>query len=311
MNVLQPEDPDFLRLSEGPAPLQASEPPRRVQGRSAALEASLATFAKRSVCVLGVRIRNLAYAEGLNAARLLLAEREGVLAGEAAVPGRLFFCNANTLRIAARDGAFRDALGRAELLYGDGVGVRLAAYMRGVRMRANLNGTDVVPDLLDSLAEKGKRCFLLGGSEACSEAAASHFRRRFPGVHLVGRHHGFLDDRASREVVRRIQAVRPHILLVGMGHPRQELWIDACLPQLGAALVVAVGGLFAYWGSGLRRACRLSRSLGFEWLEIMLQQPHKASRYLIGSPRFIVEAAAATVQDLQAMRAIWKGEPVS
>ncbi len=256
------------------------------------------------VSIFGARIANLAYARGFEMVERLLAHRAALFAAGAANAraGTLYFCNANTLGFAKRDAAYAAALNRADILYGDGTGVRLAAAMRGVGMKANLNGTDLVPQLLRSRAGRGERCFILGGEDEANRTAAEYFRQTFPGVTLAGRHHGFLSDADSPEIVRMINEARPDILLVGMGHPRQELWIDAHAAALKVPLIIAVGGLFAYWGNGLKRASNLSRRFGFEWFEIMLQQPHKMQRYLLGGPVFLAEAARAAPADLQRMR---------
>ena len=72
-----------------------------------------------------------------------------------------------------------------------------------------------------------------------------------------------------------------------MGNPLQEKWIDRHRAALPSALTVAVGGLFEYWGGGLVRAPRWMRSSGIEWVHLMLRQPWKARRYLIGNPVFM------------------------
>ena len=72
-----------------------------------------------------------------------------------------------------------------------------------------------------------------------------------------------------------------------MGNPRQEQWLHEYRRQLDVSLCLGVGGLFHYWAGGLRRAPGWLRHLGDEWLGILLQQPHKARRYLLGNPLFL------------------------
>lgn len=291
---------------EGSFPRQeqplTSVPPRLA--RLAVADAPARLLHASVVSVLGVPLHNLGYREGLAAVERLLARHGALLetGDEAARSAVLCFCNANTLDLARRDPAFRRALERADLCYGDGTGVRLAAAMRGVRMRANLNGTDLVPDLLEGTVMRGRRCFLLGGDETTSRRAAAHFQQRFPAVTLVGHQHGFHGEDEAPTVVRAINEARPDVLLVGMGHPRQEMWIDAHVSALRVPLVIAVGGLFAYWGNGLRRASRFARRTGFEWVGILLQQPHKLRRYLLGGPRFLLEAAWTALADVRVTR---------
>ena len=273
-----------------------------IQSHDSVQESPCDVQSSEIVSIFGVRIANLPYARGLEAVTGLLARRAARGANGGA--GKLFFCNANTLTFAMRESAYAAVLNRADLVYGDGTGVRLAAAMRGVRMKANLNGTDIIPELLRSRDWAGSRCFLLGGEETANRTAAEYLKIAFPGVALAGRHHGFFADAESSGVVRAINDAAPDVLLVGMGHPRQERWIDTHAPALKVPLVVAVGGLFAYWGNGLKRASRLSREFGVEWFEIMLQQPAKMRRYLLGGPLFLADAVRSASVDLRVMRGV-------
>ena len=177
--------------------------------------------------------------------------------------------------------------------YGDGSGVRWGVRLiHGVELLDNVNGTDFVPRLFESRAGQGFKSFLLGGTEEMNERAAAQVRARFPGFELVGRHHGYLDAAASEQVVEAINAAAPHVLLVGMGNPIQERWIDTWRPRLRVPVCLAIGGLFAYWSGDLDRAPVWMRRLGIEWIHLLIRQPRKAGRYLIGNPLFMARVAA-------------------
>jgi N-acetylglucosaminyldiphosphoundecaprenol N-acetyl-beta-D-mannosaminyltransferase len=205
----------------------------------------------------------------------------------------VYFANAATLNLACDDPAYRDVLRRADAVYGDGSGIRFAARaLHGVRLADNVNGTDFVPRLFESRAGRGYRSFLLGGTAAMVERAAAHVRAHFPGFVLAGQHHGYLDDATSAQAVDAIRAAAPHVLLVGMGNPLQEQWIDRHRDALGIPVCLAIGGLFAYWSGDLDRAPSWMRSLGVEWLHLLLRQPRKARRYLLGNPLFLSRVAS-------------------
>lgn len=230
--------------------------------------------------VLGVDIADQTMREALDHLAALVA-------GEG--PRSLFFVNAHTLNHAAADPDYRAVLNRASRVWGDGTGVRWAASWRGVRLQANLNGTDLVPAFLDR--SEGLRCFLVGGTPESVERTLAGARRRFPAIEFVGAHHGFLDEAASRELCARIEASGARLVLVGMGNPLQERWIDRHGSRMPGALCVAVGGLFSYWNGELVRAPAAFRRLGMEWLHLMLRQPRKVPRYLLGNPLYMARAA--------------------
>ncbi len=204
----------------------------------------------------------------------------------------IFFVNAHTLNLAAADAGYRKVLNSGSYVFGDGTGVRWAARMKGVRLRDNLNGTDLVPELLASTP--GRRYFLLGADEETIRRAAAVAEIRFPNWTQVGYHHGFLDDRTlCRDVLRRINAAGPDLLLVGMGNPRQERWIHEYRSALRVPVCMGVGGLFDFWAGNVSRAPRWLRRLGHEWLWRLFQQPaDKARRYLVGNPLFLLRAWA-------------------
>ena len=204
----------------------------------------------------------------------------------------VFFVNAHTLNLAAADARYREVLNAGSHVFGDGTGVRWAARMKGVRLRGNLNGTDLVPELLASTP--GRRYFLLGADGETIRRAAAVAAMRFPNWTEVGFHHGFFDAASlCDEVIPRINAAGPDLLLVGMGNPRQECWIHEHLEQLRVPVCMGVGGLFDFWAGNVSRAPRWLRRLGHEWLWRFFQQPtDKAWRYLVGNPLFLLRAWA-------------------
>jgi N-acetylglucosaminyldiphosphoundecaprenol N-acetyl-beta-D-mannosaminyltransferase len=210
----------------------------------------------------------------------------------------LYFVNAHTLNLAWEDRAYRDVLRSADWVFGDGTGVRWAVrLLHGARLRDNVNGTDLVPALLGR--DTGLRYFLLGASADAIERSAAHARAAFPGWQLVGHHHGYVDVDDCAPVVEKINASRPHLLLVGMGNPKQERWIRAQRAHLSVPLCMGVGGLFDYWAGDLERAPAWMRGLGIEWLHLLLAQPRKFRRYVLGNPLFLLRLA----------RSRWLGAP--
>lgn len=204
----------------------------------------------------------------------------------------VFFVNAHTLNLACDDPAYRRTLGGADVVFGDGTGVRWAARaLHGARLVDNVNGTDLVPALLGR--GRGRRYFLLGGTPAMIERAAAHARSAFPAWEQVGHHHGYLAGAADTDVVlATIRDARPDLLLVGMGNPTQERWIASVRDRLSVPVAMGVGGLFAYWSGDLDRAAPWIRRLGFEWVHLVVRQPRKLGRYLVGNPRFLLRVAA-------------------
>lgn len=247
--------------------------------------AGLPQAADRVFELFGVRVTDVTRPRAVELIR-------GLLEDPAGRARRVYFVNAHTLNLAAEDVEYRAVLNAADYVFGDGTGVRWAARMRGIRVRDNVNGTDLVPELLDATAARGFRCFLLGAEPHIVQRAAHWAATRFAGWQFVGWHHGFLDAERNRGVIAQINRLRPHLLLVAQGNPLQERWIHQHTAELEVAVAMGVGGLLNFWSGAVPRAPRWMRQWGIEWVWVLLQQRHKARRYLVGNPKFLARALA-------------------
>lgn len=239
----------------------------------------------RQVDVLGVRIANLHTIEAV-------AHMEQLIWSAELRARTLYIVNAHTLNLACDMPDYHHVLRDGDAVFGDGTGVRWAARWQGVKLIDNLVGTDLMPYFFANTLERHYRYFLLGAKPDVVERAAAHLGRQFPGLDVVGHQTGHYDPRDHAAVIDKINAAQPHVLMVGMGNPIQERWIHDNRERLTKVrLAVGVGGLFDHWGGVLKRAPRWVRRNGFEWVQLMLQQPHKWRRYLIGNPKFLIRVA--------------------
>jgi len=235
----------------------------------------------RLISILGVKITDVTRARAVQLLEQVIRRRDGRTRCA-------FFVNAHTLNLAAADPEYHRLLNSADYVFGDGTGVRWASRIQGRRVRDNLLGTDLTPELLSATAGRGYRYFLLGAREDSIYRAAQYATARFTGWTQAGYHHGyFTTPEQEADAVRQINQARPDLLLVGMGNPLQERWIHRHRHRLRVPLCMGVGGLFSYWAGDLNRSPRWLRRCGYEWLGILLQQPHKARRYLLGNPLFL------------------------
>jgi N-acetylglucosaminyldiphosphoundecaprenol N-acetyl-beta-D-mannosaminyltransferase len=206
----------------------------------------------------------------------------------------IYFVNTHTLNLACDDAEFRAVLGRANYVFGDGTGVRWASrILYGREPRDNVNGTDLTPRLFTETAGRGYRYFLLGNTPERIARAAEFTQQNFPGWELAGYHHGYLKPEDDARITALINDARPNLLLVGMGNPLQERWIDRNLRALRVPVCMGTGGLFDYWSGDLDRAPEWVRKLGHEWLHLLVRQPHKFRRYVVGNPKFLARVTAS------------------
>ncbi|CAA7627703.1 Bacterial sugar transferase/glycosyl transferase, WecB/TagA/CpsF family protein (fragment) [Candidatus Terasakiella magnetica] len=198
------------------------------------------------------------------------------------------FVNAHCLNLAHQHRTYARVLARADRVFADGSGIRLACGILGLERPDNVNGTDMLPLLCERAAAKGLRLYFLGGAPSVACYAAQELTRRYPGLQVVGNSHGYFSPDTDERVCDDINRSRADIVLVGMGAPRQEMWIDTNRQRIDAALVMGVGGLFDFYSGRIPRAPLWMRRTGTEWCWRLAQEPARMwRRYVLGNPLFV------------------------
>jgi N-acetylglucosaminyldiphosphoundecaprenol N-acetyl-beta-D-mannosaminyltransferase len=203
---------------------------------------------------------------------------------------RVMYVNAHVVNQSRRLPELRRALEAADLVYCDGYGVRLAARVLEVPVPHRMTGADWVWGLAALCQEQGHSLYLLGSDPPVAREAAQRLRRWYPELRLVGSHHGYfdLDSPHSERVIEDINARSPDIVLVGMGTPKQELWVERHAERIDADVLWTVGALLDYIAGRVPRAPRWLADNGLEWIFRLALEPHRMwKRYLLGNPVFL------------------------
>lgn len=219
------------------------------------------------ITVAGVRVDDLTLGEAAE-----MALREGQDTCWVVTP------NAVMLDACRRDASLCALLNRADLSVADGAGVLLAARRQGTPLRERIAGIELGERLLSRAAEEGLRVFLLGGRAGVAERAAERLGLRYPSLRVCGVCDGYFDKEGEEDrcVSEHIRAARPDILLVCMGFPMQERWIEAHVHLFPSLRVIAgLGGSLDVWAGDLRRAPRFMSRMGLEWAWRMAREPRR------------------------------------
>jgi alpha-1,3-mannosyltransferase len=206
-------------------------------------------------------------------------------------PVAIAFANAHTLNVAAESVEFRWALQRS-LVLNDGFGVDIASrLLYGSSFPENLNGTDFAPNYLRATRHR-YRIFLLGAKPGTAERAAQRLTSICPRHEFVGCHHGHFDSHQLPELIDLIRHSKADVLLVAMGNPKQELFIEKHLATTGCTLGIGVGALFDFLAGNVPRAMPWVQRWRLEWFYRLAQEPRRlAGRYLAGIPVFLTRVA--------------------
>lgn len=230
--------------------------------------------------VLGVGFDDLTMEEAVEAALGFMNTR-----------GAHYACTPNPeiVMAAKKDVALRSALGQADLVLADGVGVTKAAAMLKTPLKARVPGIDFATAVIARLAERGGSVYLFGARPGVAEAAAARLAEAYPGLSIAGTSDGYFTD--DGPIIEKINASSPDFLMVCLGSPKQERWMSANAGRLSCGLMAGLGGSLDVLAGNVQRAPEAWRKLGLEWLYRVIKEPKRLGR-VARLPLFVLEAAA-------------------
>jgi exopolysaccharide biosynthesis WecB/TagA/CpsF family protein len=178
----------------------------------------------------------------------------------------------------------RAAYREASLVLADGTPLVWAARLLKQPLPERVAGSDLVPRLFAS-AESPIRVFLLGAEPGVAELAAFQIAHQWPNVRIAGTYSppiGFEKDSVENaRVFDAVAAASPDLVIVGLGAPKQEIWVHKHHHQLQAKVVICAGATIDFLAGNRRRSPIWMRRAGLEWLHRLCTEPRRlASRYL-------------------------------
>lgn len=200
--------------------------------------------------------------------------------------------NAEMIMMANQDKQLANIINHADLVVPDGAGVVWAARYQGDYMPERVAGYDLVQNLLIEAAKEKYRIYFLGGAPGIAEKAKKIAEERYLGVQIVGTHNGFFSIEDESEIVNEIRRCQPDILLVALGVPRQEKWLEKYKKELNIPVAIGIGGTFDVMAGAVQRAPLWMQRYNLEWLFRLLSEPKRAVR-MLALPRFVIKVITA------------------
>ncbi|MCP8968050.1 WecB/TagA/CpsF family glycosyltransferase [Ectobacillus ponti] len=191
--------------------------------------------------------------------------------------------NPEIVMCARKDSAFQNDLLQADLITPDGIGVVKASGMLGEPLQERVSGFDLMNGWFAQAEQQGRQLsvFLLGAKPHVVERAAKELRRLYPSLQVAGHQHGYFGADEEEQIVEKIAAAKPDILLVALGFPRQEKFIQTHKQRLQTKIAVGVGGSFDVWAGEAKRAPKWIQSIHLEWFYRLCKTPSRWRRQLV------------------------------
>ena len=231
-----------------------------------------------SVEILGVRVDDATYRDLLDRVDAFIASGE---------PHQIITVNTEMLVAARHDQELARALADSALNVADSVGVMWAARLLGQPLQERVTGSDGIHRLAAHSALNGYRLYLLGAAPGVAELAAERLSAANPGLEIAGTYAGSPSVSEEEEIIERVGAANPDLLLAAYGVPAEEKWIARNRLGLGVPVMVGIGGAFDFVAGVTKRAPGWMRRCGLEWLHRLVREPWRWRRQL-ALPMFLI-----------------------
>ena len=199
-------------------------------------------------------------------------------------------CNVHAVITAYDDASFRAAENGAVMALPDGRPLCLVQRRRGYGSAGHVPITTLMEAVLAVSAQKGYRHFFYGSTQKTQTQLCEALREKYPGIAIVGSEPSVfrpLTPEETRTLYARINAAKPDFVWIGLGVPRQELFMAAAETQIDG-LMLGVGGAFDVLAGNVKRAPVWMQRACLEWLYRLLQEPRRLfKRYFVTNTRFL------------------------
>lgn len=200
--------------------------------------------------------------------------------------------NAEMAMQAEQNSPLASIIHQAELVIPDGSGVVLYLRLHNKRVQ-RCPGIELAESVLQQVGQLGESCpvFFYGGKPGIAEKAAAEWQQRVPGIVIAGTQHGYISPEEQQELKVTLSNLQPQLILVGLGVPRQELWITQHRNLCPQSTWIGVGGSLDIWAGIKSRAPAWLGDNHLEWLYRLYQEPWRWRR-MLALPQFALRAVS-------------------
>lgn len=199
--------------------------------------------------------------------------------------------NAEMTMQAQQNTSLNNIIQNAELVIPDGAGVVM--YLRWLCWQKvqRCPGIELAETLLKAIGQEqaDKTVFFYGGAPGVTAQAANDWQQKIPSLNIVGTHSGYHSAQEEQQLQKTLAQLQPQVILVGLGVPRQELWIAQNRHLCPQAIWIGVGGSFDIWSGSKDRAPAWLANNNLEWLYRLYKEPWRWRR-MLALPQFAVKA---------------------
>jgi N-acetylglucosaminyldiphosphoundecaprenol N-acetyl-beta-D-mannosaminyltransferase len=197
--------------------------------------------------------------------------------------------NAEMVVAAQQDAELDRIIRHAHLIVPDGAGIVWAMRLQGVQVE-RLPGIELASAALRRAAAAGRSVALIGGDKTVLSKLEKQLPKQYPGLEIVCTQQGYFSPSEEEHVVAEISSHKPELILVALGMPKQEYFIDRWQrPSFPKAVMIGVGGSFDVWAGVSKRAPANMQKMHLEWLYRLVTEPWRWRRIGSALPAFALK----------------------
>jgi len=240
-----------------------------------------------NIKIFGLRIDNLA----LNEAKTTV---EAFLKGDELKT--IYTPNTEIVMAAKENEKLKNIINSGDLIIPDGIGIIHASKIKKKPLKERVTGFDLSMEMLKIANEMSCGLYLLGGKEGVAEDAGKNIIKAYPNIKILGTHHGYFkgahighkDHEEEMKILEEINKLKPDIIFVGLGFPKQETWIHENKYRIDSKVIIGNGGTMDILSGNAKRAPEVFQKLGLEWFYRLIKEPSRIKRQMV-LPKFMLQ----------------------
>ena len=169
----------------------------------------------------------------------------------------------------------------------DGISTVICSKIVGQTVKEKIAGVELMDSLVKKCEKEKQGIYLLGSTKETVDMCNINLRTKYRKLNILGSHDGYFEMDNCEEILKEIEKVKPQVLFVAMGCPRQEIFITKYMDRLPCSVFMGVGGSFDIIAGNVKRAPKWMINIGMEWLYRVAKEPFRIKR-LSSIPKFIL-----------------------
>lgn len=204
--------------------------------------------------------------------------------------------NPEMIEAAPKNQKYSSLIKNADLLIPDGVGIKLALKINGINQE-QIPGIEFAKKIIEICEKNNYPIALIGAKEEVITNTAAKLLEEYPNLKIIYKRNGYFTEVDEEEIIKNVEKSRAKLVLVGLGAPKQDYFINKCKNTVNNAIYIGVGGSFDVWSGMVKRAPVFYRKIGCEWLYRTIKEPYRFKRIFPTLPLFLFKVIIENIKN--------------